>query len=498
MSLSYFTVIFGIILSKILGFLRDVFFADAFGTTETSDVYFGVFGVVTLVFACVGMALSTLIIKNLNKPENGTDEMKRAYVSFFLGRTSAVLLAITAVLYLLAPMLVKLLLPEIREELVPLATELVYIMLPSFFFIVIAYIISGVLQNERVFFIPSVMSLPYNIILITVLLSGAVDIRLVGVATTAGWLCHLLFQLPSFYKKGYRFFIPTKRFAFKNSGISEVCSIFFSNMMFQLCFLIDKSFVSSDAGMVATVNYASNLFTTVSGIFVIAMSSVIFPAISKNFGEGKEEYIRSLVRYIIVFMFVIFVPYLLVVSIFGENIIALIYERGEFTAESTAATATAYVIYSFGILGYIAQELFNKIFYLASKYRFTVLWTVLAVVLKLILNSVTVESFGPYAAAVTTTVILTAYAVSAAISLSGVIGGYVNKGLLSDIGKTLISGGAALAGYFIFNAFADPDSWGKLGFIVPIIVSGIIYLGVLFATGLPGSLISGIKHVRER
>ena len=119
MSLSYFTVIFGIILSKILGFLRDIFFADKFGTTAESDLYFGIYGVVTLVFACIGMALSTLIIKNLNRPENGTDERKRAYVSFFIKRAGLLILAATAVLYAAAPLLVKLLLPSIDAELVP-------------------------------------------------------------------------------------------------------------------------------------------------------------------------------------------------------------------------------------------------------------------------------------------------------------------------------------------------------------------------------------------
>lgn len=497
MSLSYFVVILGTVISKIFGFLRDIFFADAFGTTAESDIYFGIYGVVTLVFACIGMALSTLIIKNLNMPENASEERKKAYVSFFLKRTSLFLLAATALLYLLAPVFVKLLLPDISNELVPLAKEMTYIMLPSLFFIVVAYIISGVLQNERVFFVPSVISMPYNIILIAAIIFGA-DVKAVGYAATAGWGCHLLFQLPSFYKKGYRFFASTKKYSFKSSGALEVSSIFISNMMFQLCFLIDKSFVSGDSGMVATVNYASSLFTTVSGIFVIAMSSVIFPAISKNFGEGKEEYIRKLVRYVIIFMFVIFVPYLLTVSVFGGNIISLIYERGEFTAESTAATSTAYIIYSFGILGYIAQELFNKIFYLASKYKFTVTWTAVIVLLKIVMNSAVVERFGSYAAAFTTTLLLTAYAVSAAFALRGVIGKYANAELFKDILKILASGGAALCGCVAFNAFFPSFTESRIGFVFPLAVSAVIYIAVIFASGLPKSLASGIKKVREK
>ncbi|MFY9382150.1 MAG: lipid II flippase MurJ, partial [Eubacteriales bacterium] len=158
MSFAYFTVVFGILMAKAAGFIRDIIFAKAFGTTAESDIYFQIYGVVNLVFTCLGIALSTLVIKNLNKEENATEEKKRAYVSAFLQRTALWLIIVTAVLYAGARIFVYILLPNIDEQYVGLAMRLTYLMLPSLFCVVIAYIISGVLQNNRVFFIPSIVS----------------------------------------------------------------------------------------------------------------------------------------------------------------------------------------------------------------------------------------------------------------------------------------------------------------------------------------------------
>lgn len=512
MSFAYFTVVFGILIAKAAGFVRDIIFAGAFGTTVESDIYFQIYGVVNLVFTCLGIALSTLVIKNLNKEENATEEKKRAYVSAFLQKTALWLLIVTAVLYAGARLLVDILLPNIDEQHVGLAVRLTYLMLPSLFCVVIAYIISGVLQNNRVFFIPSIVSLPYNALIISTLLVPDVSITTVAAATTIGWFLHIVFQLPSFYKKGYRFFVaalssgekavtktPKEAGKSRFGGVPrEIAFIFISNIMFQLCFIIDKVFVSGDEGMIATVNYASNLFVTISSVFVVAMSNVVFPAISKNYEEGQIDYVRRLLRYIITFMFVIFVPYLLVVSLFGRQIIALVYERGSFTSDSTSATATAFTIYSFGILGYVAQELFNKILYLASRYRVTVTATISVAAAKIAFDAALVPRFGAMAAALTTTFLLTIYAAVVATTMRRVVGAYLNHTLAKNIMKVMAGAAAAIFVYLGFYFLARGLITSRVMFIVPLLVCGVVYIIVLFALGLLRSLFSDIKTVRQK
>lgn len=494
-SKSYITVVIGIVLAKLIGFSRDVFFADRYGTGVIADIYFQIFSIVTLVFTGIGVALQTRVIMNLNKEENTGEERRKAYVAGYIRKCSFYLILATAVLYALARPLTHLLLPNIDGESFALALRLTYIMLPSFLFVCVAYIISGVLQNSRVFFIPSIVSLPYNVIIIASLYIPDVSIETIGIVTTIGWFLHIVIQLPSFYKKGYRFLYKSPANLGSKTGLDmSMWWIFISNMMFQLCFIIDKAFVSGDPGMTSTLNYASNLFVTISSVFVVAMSSVVFPAISANYEEGKIDYVRELIGYIIVVMFAVFVPFLLVVSLFGEQIIGLVYERGEFTRESTVATAAAFALYSLGILGYVAQELINKVMYLASKYIYTIIGTVSVVILKLLLDYFLVPVYGTTFAAGSTAVLLTLYAFMAFAILRKIIGSYLSKSVLISIGKVLLSGLLAFICYVVLR-LALPGIVTARGivFVVPILICGAVYLASAFFLKLHRVLLKNPK-----
>ena len=349
MGSAYIMVVLGIILAKGIGFYRDIAFSGTFGTSVEADIYFQVFNIVNLIFAGIGVALSTLVIKNMNKAENTGNE--KAYVSSFIRKSFVAFCAVAAAVAIFAEPLVRyVLLPGIAEESVSLAVSLMHIMAPSLVFVVIAYIVSGVLQNEKVFFVTAIMSLPFNAVIILSLFIPNVSLTTVAIVTTIGWFLHIAILLPSFYKKGYGFFSTAKLLNKKKGANPEILWIFISNMMYQLCFYTDRAFVSGTEGMASTFSYASNIFVIIASIFVVAMSTVFFPAISKNYEEGNIDYINGLLRYMITVMVAIFVPFLLVVGVFGNDVIRLIYERGEFTSEATKAVSSILFIYSLGVL----------------------------------------------------------------------------------------------------------------------------------------------------
>ena len=484
---AYILVVMGILLAKAGGFLRDAVFASSFGTDMAADIYLSVFGVASLIFTAVGSALSTLIIKNVNKPIYSQGNGQKCYAAHFIRQISVIIMAVTAVLYVFAKPLVGLLLPGLTGAEADTALTIMYIMLPSFLFISVAYMMSGLLQNRRVFFTPSIMSLPYNVIVICALFLGVRDIVTISMITTLGWFLHIVMLMPDFYRKGYSFFASSASIR-KGSGLDntkETAFIFLSGLMFQLCFMIDKVFASFDAGMASTLSYASNLFITFSGIFVVAMSSVVFPAISQNFEHGEMDYVRELLRYIIKLMMSIFVFYLVAVVFFGEDIIRIIYERGAFTSESTHKVAQAFVIYSFGIFGYLAQNILNKLFYLAGKYKVTVIGAIVVVVLKLCVDMLPIKGLGANFAAITTTVLLTLYAVFIAIKLKGVIGKYLTKELGVTVVKIIVSAVGAVGAILLTNALLPQSIRSSMfGFIVPFGAALVVYGLIMLITGV--------------
>ncbi|MBR5535075.1 MAG: polysaccharide biosynthesis C-terminal domain-containing protein [Clostridia bacterium] len=478
MAKAYILVLMGILCAKAAGFLRDAVFASAFGTSVASDIYFQIFSIASLVFTAVGSALSTLIIKNINKPQYSKNGGQEKYAAHFMRRISLMLLILTALLYLFAKPLVKLLLPSLTGADFNLAVRVMYIMLPSLLFICVAYMMSGLLQNRRVFFTPSIMSLPYNAVAVLVLLFGVRDIEIISAVTTFGWFLHIVIQLPDFYRKGYRFCLTTKG-AFKGGEIKnayETLFIFISGLMLQLCFVTDKIFASSSQGVVSALSYASNLFITFSGLFVVAMSSVVFPAISQNYEHGEMDYVRELIRYMIKLMVSIFAFYLVAVVFFGDFAVFTIYEHGAFTREDTIRVTGAFIIYSLAIFGYLAQNILNKLFYLAGKYKVTVAGTLIVVLLNALIDYLLVPRFGAYFAAVTTTLLLTAYAVFIAVKLKSIIGNYITKDLMKALGKIALSALMSVAAVYVCERVVPEGV--QYEYHIPIFVTAMAIYGV--------------------
>lgn len=500
---AYIMVVLGIILAKGLGFYRDMVFAGTFGTEAVADIYFQIFGLVNLIFTGVGVALSTLVIKNMNQPKNLGKE--KEYAASFLRKSVMYLVIAAALVAAFAKQIIGIILPDISGSDISLALKLMYIMIPSLIFVVVAYIISGVLQNEKVYFVTSVMSLPFNVIIILSLFKENVSVVTVGIVTTIGWFLHIAMLLPSFYKKGYSFFVKKSELAKNKGGNGEILWIFISNMMFQLCFYTDRAFVSGTEGMAATFNYASNLFVTISSVFVVAMSTVVFPSISKNYEEGNITYVNDLLKYIITVMVAIFLPFLLVAGVFGTDIIRLVYERGSFTSDSTISVSVMFLIYSLGILGYVSQELFNKILYLAGKYKYTVIGTVLVIVVNAFSNYIIKSVVSPgtmfgkislsaLLMAISTTVLLTLYAVAISFGIKKVVGAYWKKDILKDLTKIIAAGIAAFAVYVLFNSVMPEFTHGKITFIIPLGACGVSYIAVLLITGVLKKLLKREKE----
>lgn len=484
---AYILVVLGILCAKAAGFLREIMFASGFGTSGEADIYLQIYDIASLLFTAVGSALSTLVIKNINKKQYSEGDNQNKYAASFLRFIAVLILGITIWLYIFSKPMVHFLLPGKSDAEYALALNLMHIMLPSFLFIGIAYVMSGLLQNRRVFFTPSIMSLPYNVIIICVLLFGVRDIRAISVITTVGWFLHIAILLPDFFRKGYSFTISAKGIGKTDDfgAAKETFFIFLSGMMFQLCFLADKTLIAYDSGIIATLSYASNLFITFSGIFVVAMSSVVFPAISQNFEHGEMDYVRELIRYILKLMLSIFVFYLIAVIFFGEDIIRIILQRGEFTAESTAMVATFFVIYSFGIFGYLAQNILNKLFYIAGKYKLTVIGAIVVVAIKVVIDKFLAPYFNANFAAITTTVLLTLYAIFIAWQLKNIIGNYITKELMLTVGKIVLS--AALTGLSVIGAnlvIPQNVTTMQFGFLIPFGIGLVVYMGSMFVMGV--------------
>lgn len=474
-----------IFFSKLLGFLRDIVFASVFGTTILTDIYQVIFSLPSLLFASIGTALSSVNIPDLTKfITNRTKEERDRYLSNLFAQITlwATLLCIAGIIF--APTITRIIAPGISGDIVNIAVILTRIMIPTLLFVSLTYVATGVLQVHGYFLISATISIPFNVVIIASLILKGDDLIFLGYITTVGWLLQFLIQLPVIIKEKYHFFW---RIDFKDEQIvnlfKQLIPILLGNSVLQLCLIIDRSFATHlDEGTTAALAFGSNLFITVTSVFIVAMSSVVFPKLSKYCLDLDYARIRLLLANIFKILIFILVPYLVLVVTYHQEIIGLVYERGAFTSKSTSMTSMAFLFYSFAVIGYACQEIFNRVYYALKKFKIPMTVSMLCITIKVILDLILFRSAGIIGISASTAFCLLLYAIIMSFLVSREIGGFLRRDLYFYGLKLILPVTSMILVILLFKNFISGGM--ILSFLLPFALSGCLYLGVAYSIGL--------------
>jgi putative peptidoglycan lipid II flippase len=471
--------------SKLLGFLRDVIIAASIGTTLLSDAYFQIFGVASLLFTSVGMALSSVNIPNMTYyVSQRSDEERFRYTNNLYTQVMLFAGAISILGIAAAPWVTRLILPGLEGEMGGIPVTLTRIMFPALPFICLTYITSGILQVHKHFIASTIISIPYNVLIIISLLILRGNIIILGAATTIGWLLQFLVQVPVLYRERYRFRLDIGLDNEHTSAVyRQLVPILLGNAVLQLCLLTGRAFATHlQEGSTAALALGSTLFMTITSIFIVAMSTVTFPGLSKHCLDRDYEGIRNLLNYIFKILLLILVPYLIIVTVYGRDIIRLVYERGSFTAQSTGMTSTAFLIYSFCIAGYLCQEVFNRLYYALKKYHIPMILSISCVLLNLAAVSLVYRSMGIAGIAGSTAASLLIYAVVMSFMVRKEVGGFLGKDFAVFLLRLCVP---VMAMIVVFAGFRLIGFDGLIkGFILPLGLGGLAYLAAAHLTGI--------------
>ncbi|MGN1097412.1 MAG: hypothetical protein ACI4SS_00780, partial [Clostridia bacterium] len=83
-----------------------------------------------------------------------------------------------------------------------------------------------------------------------------------------------------------------------------------------------------------------------------------------------------------------------------------------------------------------------------------------------------------------TTVLFTLYAVNVSVGMSRVIGKFIDRQQLVKLGKILLSGGLAVGAFFLTRLIMPSMFEGKILFVVPLLICGVVYVGAMLALGM--------------
>ena len=474
-----------IFFSKVLGFCRDIVFASVFGTTVITDAFQVIFSFPGLLFASIGTALSSVNIPDLTYfINNRTKEERDRYLSNLFAHLALWGSLISVLGMVCAPAITRLIAPGLSGDVVHIAVVLTRIMLPTLLFVSLTYVTAGVLQVHGYFLLSAAISIPFNLLIIASLILKGDDIILLGYVTTIGWMLQFLIQFPVLIKEKYHFFW---KIDFKNEQIvnmfRQLGPILLGNSLLQLCLIIDRSFGTHlGEGTAAALAFGSNLFVTVTSVFIVAMSTVVFPRLSKYCLERDYAQIKQLIGSSFKILLFILVPYLVLVFVYNHEIVTLVYERGAFTSKSTDMTSTAFLFYSFAVVGYVCQEIFNRFYYALKKFRVPMTASMACLALKVVLDLMLYRTAGIPGISASTAFCLLVYAIIMSTMTSREIGGFGGTGLLA-FAVRMLPALAVMLGIIVVVKLVAGEGL-IMGFLLPLALSGCAYLAVARLTRL--------------
>ena len=363
------------IVSKLIGFIRDIVIANYYGASMVSDAYYYAYQIPSLSLILLGgvggpfhsatVAIFSKLIPNLK--EKPSEAVNKLY-STFMTATIIFFVLLSVLMYIFPRQIMRLIISGGSEQLVHLASVHLQIMTPLLVIGGIVGIYYGILIIYKQFILPNLSPIIMSLAIIGIVIAVPNDQKgyALAWATTVGAILQLIIQYPNIRKLGYRL-KPNFEFV-NNPHFREIGELLFpavlSSTVGQVHIYVDMFFTSSiSEGAWTAVGYANRVFQFPVGILVTAFLVPLFPIFARLVADNDFEGIRN---------------YL--------DAIRLIFERGEFNANATFMVTEALWFLSVSIIPYVFRDSITRVFYSFndSATPFTVAFS--SIILKVLLN----------------------------------------------------------------------------------------------------------------
>ena len=375
--------------SRLLGLVREIIFAAYFGAGFLKDAFDIAFKIPNLLRDLFAEgALSVAFVKTFTDyTEKRTEEEAWRLANLVLNALVVVLSVVTILGVIFSPQIVAVLAKGFSPEKAALATTLTRIMFPFLLLVALAAVAMGVLNTKGRFGIPASASTMFNVgsivggLLLAYTLSGggwlsprdpqerpgaAAEWAIIGMAfgTLIGGAMQFLIQVPSLRKVGFRF---RPVLSFRDEGVRQVMRLMgpavIGTAAVQINVMINAFYASGIEGGISSLNYAFRLMQLPIGIFGVAIGTATLPAISRSAARGDMSSFRSTLSSSLGLVFLLTIPSACGLIVLGRPIIALIYQRGSFSATTTDMVTLALACYAIGLAGYAAIKVLSPAFY---------------------------------------------------------------------------------------------------------------------------------------
>lgn len=383
------------LVSKVLGFIREMLIAYFFGATALVDAFVVANNIYALTVGIIGHAFSVagtpLLVEKFVK--EGQPAQRAAFFAFLRFALLAALI-ISLILPVAAPGIVFVLAPKFSPETRWLSVKLLWAMLPMALGMVGLALAGAYLNARRRFGLDKLGDISVNLTTIGLLFAAPV----LGIYSLAlGWslgyflaACALL--VPALWRANWW------RGSFWSPEIKEFMALtapmLIAYAAVQVNMIVDRAFASSlDPGSIAALGYGWRL-ALIPTVLAGAVSTVQLTRASEMAAAGDIKRLKASVREILLKGAAAMIPLSVALVWLARPLIQLVFQRGAFDAPATEKTSLALVCYGFGLFPQLATLTLAASLRGMKDMKTPVLAGVLAVTVNIVLNSLLVRPFG--------------------------------------------------------------------------------------------------------
>lgn len=479
------------LLSKFLGFLREMKIAENFGSGMETDTYFIAITATVIIMGTLGSALNTTLVPIFMEIEERHGKKgKLQYLNNIFNLVLVITLILALLGYIFSPMVIKIIANGFEGEQFDLAVQLNRIGLPIIVFLGMTYIFSGLLHSSEIFGPPAISGLPYNFVFLAYLMffTKEPNITSLMIVSVIAASSQVLIMVPAVRHMGYRYKprINLKDPYLKKAGIL-IMPVLLGSAVQQINVVIDKTLASGLVeGSVSSLNYSSKINEMVIAVFIMAITTVIFPMLSNAFMKEDIDQVKDIMGQGINIILMITVPATIGLLVLAEPAVYLFFERNAFDSKATQMTSIALKYYSLGLVGSSLRLMLNKVYYSLQDTKTPMINGIVAVVTNLIMNFILVRPLGHGGLALATSISATVSTMFLFVSLRNKIGHIGLKKYIIFFVKTLLAslvmGLVVYLVYFKLGALIGSSKMIELVlFLISVLLGVIVYFGLCVA-----------------
>jgi len=386
------------LLSRILGFARDMVIAYFFGTASTADAFFVAFRLPNLLrrlFAEGSFTVAFIPVFTESLALQGKEaalEIARSVLTAL----GLVLVLISFLGVLFAPAVIHVIAPGFTQDpgKLSLTVSLTRITFPYIFFIGLVAGCMGVLNSLRHFAAPALAPTLLNLSMIgsVILFHSSLEEPVYALAwgVLIGGLFQLLLQIPFMLRQRFSL-VPL--FRFNNPALKRILYLMLPSALgaavYQVSILVSTLLASLlPSGSVSYLYYADRVVQFPLGVFAIALGTASLPSMSRFAATGDMEGLINTFSHSLRLVLFIAVPSMAGLIVLRDPIVSVLFQRGAFDADASVRTSSTLLYYAVGLWAFSGVRIVLSAFFSLQDTRTPVKVAILSLAANVLLSLV--------------------------------------------------------------------------------------------------------------